>query len=73
MYVKEVLMIISGRSVGVVSPNYMVPMKISYPTQSPLLIHKESFKYLTEKVRFTILNLGNPLQVCHIIVLMPDF
>ena len=55
----------------------MIPMKTLYTTQSPLIIHKrkpvENFKYLMEKVRFTILNLGKPLQVCHIIVLMPVF
>ena len=55
---------------GVLSTNYMVPTIILNPTPTTLTIHKEKpvceFQILDVEVRFTIMNLGKPPQVCHI-------
>ena len=66
-----------SRSVGVVSTNYMVPMKILNPTPTPLSIHKGKpvgeFQILDGESQIHNTEPGNPPQVCHIIVLMPVF
>ena len=66
-----------ARSVGVVSTNYMVPMKILNPTLTSLTIHKGKpvgeFQILDGESQIHNTEPGKTPLVCHIIVLMPVF
>ena len=62
---------------GVVSTNYMAPMKILNPTSTPITIHKGKpvgeFQILDGESQIHNTEPGKNPQVCHIVVLMPVF